>query len=153
METNDIIRQFVERLSASLHLECQVAISTSQEEGRLVTHVSLTTPEQARFLIGTQGENLKAVEHVMRLVAARHHPDSSSLTLDINDYKKSRIAHALEAARTALQRVRASGKPEALPPMTAYERRAVHTELMAHPDVATESIGEEPQRRVVIKLS
>lgn len=153
METSDIIRQFVQHLSSSLHIECEVAITTSQEEGRSVTHVSLTTPEQTRILIGTQGENLKAIEHIMRLMAAKHHPENSSLTLDINDYKKSRIAHALEAARAALQRVRASGKPEALPPMTAYERRAVHSELMAHPDVATESIGEEPQRRVVIKLS
>jgi spoIIIJ-associated protein len=153
MEIRDIIQQFVDQLSSSLHIECQADIQVLEEGGRPVVRVSLVTTDQARFLIGTQGENLRALEHVLRLTVARHHAEGAALILDINDYKKSRALQAVEVARAALQRVRATGKPEALPPMTAFERRAVHTELMAHPDIATESIGEEPQRRVVIKLS
>jgi len=153
METSAIIQQFVDHLAASLHITCTRDIQTSEENGQAMIHVSLATNDQASFLIGTQGEHLKALEHILRLMVSRHHPNEVLLTLDINDYKKSRAAQAVLAAQQALQRVRATGKPEALSPMNAFERRAVHTELMKHPDIATESIGEEPQRRVVIKLS
>ena len=69
----------------------------------------------------------------------------------LNDYKKSKAQYAIELARAALARVRNSQKAEALIPMSAYERRVVHMELASCPDIITESIGEEPQRRIVIK--
>lgn len=153
METKDIIRQFIDRIASALRLECQVEVYESNDAGRDAIQVSITTTDPTRILIGTQGESLRALEHVLRLVVSRHNNGLSLLSLDVNDYKKSKALKAIEIARMALQRVRTSGKSEALPPMTSFERRAVHTELMQYPDIGTESIGEEPQRRVVIKLS
>jgi len=71
--------------------------------------------------------------------------------IDINDYRKSRTNYLMDLARQAVGRVRNTQKAEALVPMTPYERRVVHMELASCPDITTESIGEEPHRRVVIK--
>ena len=75
-----------------------------------------------------------------------------NLILDVNDYRKSRAIYLIDLAKQAVNRVRNTQKAEALLPMTSYERRVVHMELASCPDIATESIGEEPYRRVVIKL-
>ncbi|OGZ75979.1 MAG: hypothetical protein A3G45_02255 [Candidatus Staskawiczbacteria bacterium RIFCSPLOWO2_12_FULL_37_15] len=69
----------------------------------------------------------------------------------MNDYKKSRATYLIDVAKQTVTRVRNTQKAEALFPMSAYERRIVHMELAAYPDIATESVGAEPQRRVVIK--
>lgn len=153
MELADIIRQFIDRVASVMHIECRVEIRESHDDDRRAIHVALTTSDQAEFLIGNQGENLRAFEYILRVVVSRQKPDAPIVSLDINEYKKSRELSAIEIARAAVQRVRTTGKSEALPPMAAFERRAVHAELMEHPDIATESIGEEPQRRVVVKLS
>jgi spoIIIJ-associated protein len=152
MTITETIQDFVARLAAVVRLEFRVDIQESEAEGRHMIVVALTTDEPASFLIGNHGDHLKSLEHLLRLVIAQGRADIPMIALDVNDYKKSRSDRAIEAARAALERVRSSGKPESLVPMTSYERRAVHTELLNHPDIATESIGEEPQRRVVIKL-
>jgi len=57
----------------------------------------------------------------------------------------------VEKALEVAHRVRISKKAEALVPMSSYERRLVHVELASYADLETESIGEEPKRRIVIK--
>ena len=72
-------------------------------------------------------------------------------SLDINGYKDQRTKRVIEFARQAADRVKATQKPEVLFPMSAFERRLVHVELVSDKDILTESIGEEPKRRVVIR--
>ena len=71
--------------------------------------------------------------------------------VDLNDYRKLRARQVVEKAVEAAHRVRVSKKAEALIPMSSYERRLVHVELASYVDIETESIGEEPKRRIVIK--
>ena len=95
--------------------------------------------------------NLRALEHVIRAIAYKKLPENTNFILDINNYRKSRANYLIEQARTAAIRVKESKKPEALWPMSSYERRLIHVELAPHTNVLTESIGKEPNRRVVIK--
>jgi len=150
----------IKKMVSFMNIECQVEAreesSDSHEEGAVV--VSVQTLDDARFLIGKNGQNLQAMEHVLRAMLIK--PASSSggdskegtIILDVNDYKKSRADYLIDVAKQTVARVRNTQKAEALFPMSAYERRIVHMELAACPDIATESIGAEPQRRVIIKL-
>lgn len=145
------IREAIARLAEFLHLECGVEIIESEgETGRMVA-VALSAGGDARFLIGRNGQNLEALEHLLRLVHAHSCRDQGLLMLDINDYRKTKALHAVELARGAATRVRNNQKAEALLPMSGYERRMVHMELASYPDIVTESIGEGSNRRVVIK--
>ena len=94
---------------------------------------------------------MKALEHVIRAAWARMQPGGPSVTLDVNDYRREKQEELVQMVRTAIERVRNTNRPEALPPMSAYDRRLVHTELAAYTDVGSESVGQEPYRRVVIK--
>ena len=70
--------------------------------------------------------------------------------VDVEDYRGRRERQLSEIANRAAERVNESGKMLQLEPMPALERRWIHLALRNNPDVSTQSIGEEPQRRVVI---
>lgn len=155
----DEVLKTIKRVVDFMDTDCQIEVKEERgdncEEGTVV--VSIQTSDNARFLIGKNGQNLKALEHIIRsmLIKPTHPEDDSDkenkIVLDINDYKKSRASYLIDVAKQVVARVRNTQKAEALFPMSAYERRIVHMELAAYPDIATESIGSEPQRRIIIK--
>ncbi len=149
--TKETLVNTVKEMVSFMNLECQIETKEEPQESGRSLLVSIFTPENARFLIGKDGQNLKAFEQVIRAMFLKNTAEFKNIVLDVNDYKKSRSSHVVELARQAVTRVRNTQKAEALLPMTAYERRVVHMELASCPDVATESIGSEPQRRIVIK--
>ncbi len=154
------LQETIKKIASFMNLDCQielreqkdVALTASLANGRErhTLFVSVYASEDANLLIGRNGQNITALEHVLRLMFVKN-TDDLSLILDVNDYRKSRASYLIDIAKQAIGRVRNTQKAEALVPMTPYERRVVHMELAACPDVATESIGEEPYRRVVIK--
>jgi spoIIIJ-associated protein len=70
--------------------------------------------------------------------------------VDVEDYRGRRERQLRDLAARAASRVIETGKMLQLEPMPALERRWVHIALRDHPEVATQSIGEEPNRRVVV---
>jgi len=147
------IIETIQKMVGFMEMECQVDIKEEiDDKNSKSLLVSIYTPENARFLIGKDGQNLKSLEHVIRAMFIKKMNDLASIVLDVNDYKKSRSSYIVDIARQAVMRVRSTQKAEALLPMSSYERRIVHMELASYPDIATESIGADPQRRIVIKL-
>lgn len=146
----DRIVETIKKVVGFMNLDCQVEIREESGAEPKVLVASIYTPENARFLIGKNGQNLKALEHLIRSILFKQ-KDSQNIIIDVNDYKKSRASMVVDLAKQAVSRVRNTQKAEVLLPMSAYERRIVHMELASYPDVATESIGNEPQRRIVIK--
>ncbi|KKS82539.1 MAG: R3H domain protein [Candidatus Wolfebacteria bacterium GW2011_GWC1_43_10] len=71
--------------------------------------------------------------------------------VDINNYRKEREDLIIKLAKAGARKAATAREKVILPPMNAYERRIVHTELAVHPDLKTESQGEGKERRVVIK--
>ena len=151
LDKDDVLRA-VKKMAGFMNIECQIEAreepADSHGEGAVV--VSVQTLDNARFLIGKNGQNMKALEHVLRAMLVKDGKEGT-IILDVNDYKKSRATYLIDVAKQTVTRVRNTQKAEALFPMSAYERRIVHMELAAYPDIATESVGAEPQRRVVIK--
>ena len=140
----------IKKIIGFMNLDCQVEMREENGPELKAVVVSVYTPDNVRFIIGKNGQNLKAFEHVVRAMLLKNN-DGQNIIIDINDYKKSRASFVVDTAKQAVTRVRNTQKAEVLIPMSAYERRIVHMELASYPDVATESIGDEPQRRIVIK--
>jgi len=110
--------------------------------------------DDPQLLIGERGQTLQEMQNLLRMVLRKHlgKEERFFVDLDINDYKKKKAEYLKEIARSAADEVYLSKKDKELPPMSAYERRVVHMALAGRSDVVTESAGEGPDRRVVIKV-
>jgi len=107
--------------------------------------------EEPQILIGEGGQTLAEIQHLLKLILKEKIKEPFYIDLDINNYKKKKIEYLRELARSTADEVFLSKKEKILPPMPAYERRIIHIELANRSDVMTESIGEEPERKVVVK--
>ena len=115
------------------------------------SRVSVRLRGDARLIIGERGANLAAAEHLIRKIIQKKYGVDQRFSLDINDYRMRRLEDLKQDVKAAAKEVRTRGRPVPLRPMTSFERRIVHLLLAEYPDIATESTGGEPERRVVIR--
>jgi len=117
----------------------------------LTLPVNLKTDEP-QILIGEGGQTLIEIQHLLKTILKKKIQEPFFIDLDINGYKKKKIEFLKELAKSVADEVVLAKKEKSLTPMPAYERRIIHLELAGRQDVITESIGQEPERRVMIKL-
>lgn len=101
-------------------------------------------------LIGHGGENLVALQQIVSAIASKKVGHSVHVGVDIEGYRHRREEQLKEMAERVVERVKATGSAVTLEPMLAYERRVVHLVVQGQQGVRTESVGIEPNRRVVI---
>jgi spoIIIJ-associated protein len=101
-------------------------------------------------LIGRGGENLVALQQITSAMTSRRVGRTVHVPVDIEGYRRRREEQLREIADRVASRVRATGQAVTLEPMLAYERRIVHLAVQDTPGVKTESVGVDPNRRVVI---
>ena len=148
----NLLKEAVQKIVGFMDLNCQVEVKEELDEKNNKTLLVLVyTPDNARFVIGKDGQNLKALEQLLRAIFLKKITGIENIVVDVNDYRRSRAMYVVDLARQVVARVRSTQKAEALLPMSGYERRIVHMELASYPDIATESIGAEPRRRIVVK--
>lgn len=104
------------------------------------------------FLIGYRGETLYAMQNILSAIAGKSIEKKVRVILDIEGYKEKREKTLEELAEKVAKTVIRTRKPIKLEPMQAYERKIIHSKLQQNDKVETESIGEEPNRRIIIKL-
>ena len=103
-------------------------------------------------LIGERGNNLVAVEHVLKkIINKKKSEEEQRFTIDINDYRVKRLEDLKQDVKNAAREVRLYHRESPLRPMSSFERRIVHLLLAEYPDITTESVGNDLDRRVVIK--
>ena len=137
------------------HMGIQARVEEAEEISKLNTDpdqvVALNvTGDDLGALIGRRGETLRDLQFITRLIVSRRIQRWPSIVVDVEYYKARREKLLVDLARRMADRVRDSGRPMALEPMPAHERRIVHLSLRDDPDVITESTGEEQARKVVI---
>jgi spoIIIJ-associated protein len=101
-------------------------------------------------LIGRGGENLVALQQVVSAITSKRAGRTVHVPVDVEGYRRRREEQLREVARRIAERVRATAQAVTLEPMLAYERRVVHLAVQGTPGLRTESVGIEPNRRVVI---
>lgn len=123
------------------------SVSVTEQQGNLAATLE---GDDLGALIGRQGHTLDALQYLLHVVISRH-AGPRQVTLDIGGYRARREEAVRRMARRAADEARRTGRSAALEPMSPSERRIAHLELQEQRDVRTESEGEDPYRRVVVK--
>ena len=100
-------------------------------------------------LVGRNGEVLEALQELTRLAVYRETGQRSRLMLDISGFRANKRTRLEKLAAETVSRVKESGEPVSLDPMTPFERKVVH-DAVAAAGLASESEGQEPHRYVVV---
>jgi spoIIIJ-associated protein len=141
----DRLQALLERVVETLDLEADVEVEEDDETVR-----GTIGGDDLGVLIGRHGQTIDALEHVASRIAYRDATERKRVVVDAAGYR-ARRAEALErqADRAASEAAR-FGRPVALEPMVASERRVVHEFLRDRHDVETYSEGDEPDRHLVV---
>jgi spoIIIJ-associated protein len=142
-------KAILEQLMVHLGFDATVEVD-SGETSRLNVVGTGDEKEALGALIGRKGERLSALQHLVNLMLSKQVGTWTRVLVDVEDYRGRRERQLRDLANRAAARVVETGKMLQLEPMPALERRWVHLTLRDHPNVATQSIGEEPNRRVVL---
>jgi spoIIIJ-associated protein len=147
-EKLETIKELIENTLKSMTVMGEVEIVERDE----YFYFAIKTRE-ASILIGEGGQNLEALNHLVKKMSENIIPreERPMFLLDVNEYHQRKVEELKSMARMQAQRVRYFKKEITLDPMTSYERRIIHSALTEYPDIATESTGENPNRRVVIR--
>lgn len=120
-------------------------LSADQETRRISVLINEPMPFQQDM-----PKILPSIERLVNLMIKKE--GGEPIILDVNNYRREREHLIVELAKAAAHKVAMNKAAVELPPMNAYERRLIHTEIAHKPDLKTESIGEGMERRVVVKL-
>ena len=137
--------EVLSRLLDLMGLEGDVICETKED-----SYVLNIEGDDLGVLIGRRGSTLASLQHVVRLMVASRKMEWPVLSIDVCGYKKRRRTALEDLARRLADQARYRRRSIALEPMPPDERRVVHLALAGHPDVYTESTGDDQQRKVVI---
>jgi len=148
MEDNleKIIRDYLDKVLEAMELKHSIEVRNN-DRGLTFRVETADNP----MLIGRDGKTLAAIQSMCKQISYVFSDEPQNITIDVGGYKEKRILQ-LEILATKTAKEVAKSKVEArLKPMNSYERRIVHAKLSEWRDVETESVGEEPNRYLVIK--
>lgn len=141
-------RQLVEDLLQRMKIEYQI---DKVEFDNNTTRINIVGKDMG-LLIGRKGETLNALQFIAGLMINRKREQKIRIILDVEDYRRKR-EQSLEALALRLsEKVKQTQKNVIMRPMSSQERRIVHTILQDDPQLVTYSMGDEPNRKVVIAL-
>lgn len=103
------------------------------------------------LLIGKNGKNLKALQLIAAQAINKEIFTNFKFTIDINDYQEKKEKNLIRLAKNIAREVATTKIEAKLDSMNSYERRIIHNALINNSKVYTESVGEEPNRCVIIK--
>ena len=140
------IAEIIKGIIASMGVDANVDV----EDGIKGKIFNISSPD-SNLLIGQHGANLYALQILVHGIAMKKFKALEHFSIDVDDYRRKREWYLRETAKKAIEQVKRTHRSVALEPMPAYERRVIHAFLSEDWNVETESIGEEPNRRIVIK--
>ena len=142
----DCAVDYLQKIFKGMGLD-EVAIEVKETESGAALILS---GEGLGVLIGRRGETLDSLQYLAGLVANRMEGDYFRITLDSNSYREKREKTLESLAKKLAGQVARTGRNMTLEPMNPYERRIIHATVQGIEGVTSSSIGEEPNRRVVI---
>ena len=149
----DMSFDFVKALLADIGLSATAELYSCEDGTRRITIVG----EDASVLIGHHGDTLDALQYLANLASARKNSagerDKSRVTVDIEGYRKKREETLRALARRMAAKALRNKRSVMLEPMSAYERRIIHSEIQNIEGVSTNSIGSDNNRKIVIFLT
>lgn len=148
----DIAREVVSELLEKMKVRATVTaeyLPASDARSRVPVRVNVHGDDLS-YLIGRQAETLNALQYISSLIINKEIGRSIPLIVDVEGYRTRRENQLRQLARRMADQAVSTGQRQVLEPMPANERRIVHIELRERLDISTESIGEDPRRKVTI---
>ena len=146
----DIINFIKETINKILDL---MNISANLEVRRRDNNIEIKIfSEHNSILIGHEGRTLDSFQNIIRQIVSHEIDDKYRVMIDIENYRDKKVSNLERTAKRIAREVKLTKVETKLEPMNSYERRIVHNALSKNKYVYTESVGEEPNRCVVIKL-
>jgi spoIIIJ-associated protein len=143
----EVARSLVEDLLKHMGVRAQVTVRTGTDP--ITLDIS---GRDLGALIGWRGETLRALQSVTNVMVGRHLAEGERIIVDVERYRQRREHTVREIALRAARQVKMTGDAITLDAMQPFERRAIHLALEGDAEVTSSSIGEEPERRVVVGL-
>lgn len=139
------INEFLKELLSKMKIEGNISV-TNKEDSVLFG----VNGEKVNELIGKRGETLNAIQEILAIVGRNAGLRDKKIYFDVENYKERRQETLKNLAKRLAEKAVKYCKPVKLEPMTAYERKIIHTTLQEDDRVTTKSEGEEPNRHLVI---
>lgn len=147
-----IVEDLAKEFFADLSVEAEVSVSQGEEDETESFNISLEGQDLGP-LIGYHGETLNALQLVLSLIISRKLDKWVRLTLNAGDWRERRGESLESMALRAADKALSTSSEVEMPAMSASDRRLIHLALKDRPEVTSESYGDGPLRRVVIKPS
>ena len=152
-EGEDLAFDFVKQLVASLGISAEVTLYHCEDNSRRIA----ISGEDASALIGHHGEALDSLQYLANLASTKKNAEGERnrrrVTIDIEGYRAKREETLRALARKMAAKALRNHRNVMLEPMSAYERRIIHSEIQGIEGVATNSIGSDNNRKIVIYLT
>ena len=149
-EQADMAADFLEELCARMGIDADVEPRLT-DETMYVEIWGAEGDDEMGILIGRHGAVLESLQELVKVLVGQRAGSRCRVIVDVEDYQKRRRARLVGMAREISRRVQKSGRQEKLEPMNSYERKLVHDVVGKFKGLESESEGEEPERRVVIR--
>lgn len=146
VDYEEIIKSFLYPVFDVLGIDGDIDISVENN----ALNVKLSA-ENIGIIIGRRGETLDALQYLLGLAVNRQSDKFMRVTLDVSNYREKREETLIRLAKKLADKVERTKKNITLEPMNPYERRIIHATLQDYGQVETYSIGDEPNRKVVIR--
>jgi len=140
-EAARVLREVLERMG----VDAEVSAFDDGERIILDAHGA-----ESGLVIGKKGATLDALQYLVGRIVFKKPGEAGMLVVDAEGYRGRREDSLADLARRLAEKAVRSGRPVPVEPMSAHDRKIIHTTLAEHPGVTTESEGEGPARRVVI---
>ena len=142
----NFIKEYIKEVAKKMNIEINMEVR-EDEELFSVTMVSDKNP----ILIGKEGKNLNSIQYLLRQALSNQTGFNIKVNLDASNYRAKKVRNFEYQIKNIVREVQKTKIDTKLDPMNSYQRRIVHALLSDFSNVTTESVGEEPNRCVVIK--
>lgn len=150
-ETLPLARQLVTEMLGKMQVNASVDARYGEpnEEGESPILIDISGPDLG-ILIGRHAEILNSMQYLVNLMVSKKAEHWVQVVVDVEGYRARRELQLRQLARRMADQVVKTGRRQSLEPMPASDRRIIHLELHDHPSVVTQSVGEDPARKVTI---
>ncbi len=144
------LKEYIKEFFKALEKYMNITINCEIKEEDNIYNIMLVSDNNA-ILIGKDGKNLDAIQTIIRTIIKRITNNVVSINIDASNYKAKKINNLEREIKKIIDEVLKTKIDAKLDAMNSYERMIVHNYVSKYENLTTESIGEEPNRYIVIK--
>ncbi|MBO5454388.1 MAG: protein jag [Clostridia bacterium] len=145
----DKASEFLNKILPLMGVDAEVEVKSGENNSIDVNIAG----EKMGVVIGRRGETLDALQYLTSVIVNKNSDDYIKVTVDTENYRAKRTETLEKLANKVADKVIRNGRNMTLEPMNPFERRIIHSALQSNDEITTYSVGEEPNRKVVVSLA